>query len=428
MQRDIHLARFDQGTGLPPQDAVAHFGPRHVEIRDADGLLMAGWAYGDVEVLERPGPGRPLRITCRSDLEQTLEIHDAVTLPAPLHTALKRRSPADPKPNSQSPAADPPPPEPTRPSALLGGESGSADSLWHRLRLVLDPWTLRDVLETFAPTLRRIGLAIALLLGGFGTAAAVLFVLVLAFGASGTGLHLVSESRMAQWGAALSQSLSDRGIPECRDPYGQEAVQTLASRIAPVLPNLGQTQPQITALNDPRFGVLGLPGGHVVLFQGSVEVTRSADELAGLLAVGLAESDRALPAQRLSERHGIDFLWPLLRGDWDNPVLGLESYLGALEPAPLEDIVTDALAIAALSQAGLRARGVSLVMDSSVAARVGQASASPGSESWALRGIPAYFSLHPLTEERRSRLRQAPRGGDKAMTDLDWAAFKILCG
>ncbi|MGB1025515.1 MAG: acyl-CoA dehydrogenase family protein, partial [Rhodospirillaceae bacterium] len=309
--------------------------------------------------------------------------------------------------------------------ADLAVEAEAATMLAMRMAGATDRAVRGDERETL---LRRIGLAIALLLGGFGTAAAVLFVLVLAFGASGTGLHLVSESRMAQWGAALSQSLSDRGIPECRDPYGQEAVQTLASRIAPVLPNLGQTQPQITALNDPRFGVLGLPGGHVVLFQGSVEVTRSADELAGLLAVGLAESDRALPAQRLSERHGIDFLWPLLRGDWDNPVLGLESYLGALEPAPLEDIVTDALAIAALSQAGLRARGVSLVMDSSVAARVGQASASPGSESWALRGIPAYFSLHPLTEERRSRLRQAPRGGDKAMTDLDWAAFKILCG
>lgn len=229
----------------------------------------------------------------------------------------------------------------------------------------------------------------------------------------------------ASWEERLGRTVSEHLAPEqrrCTEPTRTQAIQEVTSVLTSVVRDSPYTF-RVIVLNTPSVNALATPGGYVVVFRGLLERTRSAEELAGVLAhefqhVLLRHSTRALL------RHAsTGVLIAALSGDVSGAMTyGLESarILAELRYSRQDEEEADREGFRMLVAAGVDPAGMLGFFETLKKA--------PGMAAT----LPPYLSTHPTTEGRIERLRSLGLPTRPVTTrllpGLDWHQVRSICG
>ncbi|GEO81705.1 hypothetical protein ROR02_18360 [Pararhodospirillum oryzae] len=423
--------RFSADARRQPVAVTVLPTPRLLEIRDAQGLLVAAWAWNDV-VRPRPATGTGLALHCRPTPGQRLDID--VPPPSGGRPAPRPRPRASPEPGPDSPSSRSGPGRALdallapflalfqAPSRAPGDPLRLSGWPWLRARLAL--WRL--TLASPRRLLKGGGLAlVAFLLGGLGGLG-----LLSLPGVANRLEAFVPASAEQAWGDALLARFHEESRTRVCDALpGRLALDRLLRRLDRAHPAPWPLTAEV--LHTPAVVALGFPGGHLVFSEGLLLSLRSPDEVAGIVAQTLAQTLLRQGTVAVLRRHGARAFLPLLVHLHEARPLRLESYLETGLARSMDQIVTaDAQAMGLLRDAGLRARSLSLFIEDQTLARPGQN--EPGSdaarpETLGALEIPAFVQNNPLSSARLRRLGAAPRGGDVAMDPVDWTDLRLIC-
>jgi Zn-dependent protease with chaperone function len=205
------------------------------------------------------------------------------------------------------------------------------------------------------------------------------------------------------------------GNKTCDDPAGKEAYDLLVAKLVAVTDM--KVPLQAAVLNSSVKNAIALPGGRVYFFRGLLEVARSPDEVAGVMAHELGHVHHRDSLRKLLQAGGSSFLLGLLFGD----VTGAGAVIFATRTL-LDRAYTrkaehraDGFAIDAMKRLGRSAvpMGELLVR---ITGKQGEKSSS-------------ILASHPFSEDRLERMkREAPQTpGPELLTPAQWQALKAIC-
>lgn len=337
-----------------------------LEIRDQRGLLLSVWPYAEVTPLPVEDPTKALRIGCRTKPQASLAVLDPS-----FAGVLRGRLAAAPKP------ARPP----RRPL---------------RLRLPL-PSFARAHGGLAAVGLVVLGVAL------YGVAA------VAAPRVAASLADRLPTTWSVTWGAGLSAAAGAR----CEEAAGREALEALAGRLQAAA---GLNYPiTVTVVDEAAAEARALPGGEILLTRGLIDLLRTPDELAGVLAHELAATRDWGPERAILANLALPDLVEVWRAGAQADATDMAAALDRAVPSAAERAVLDQATLALLENAGLRTRGLAAFHDvvASKAAQDGHA--------------PLYARTHPADRDRVERLRTGSAGGAAALTYAQWGAVKALC-
>jgi predicted Zn-dependent protease len=199
-----------------------------------------------------------------------------------------------------------------------------------------------------------------------------------------------------------------------RDPRILDYLNTLGQQI--LKPAGPQPFPfRFYLLKDPQLNAFSVPGGHVFLTTGIIEIMESEGELAGLIGHEIAHVTRRHISNRMDQQKkiGLATLAAVLLGVFSgDPRVANVAIAGSLATAQTlflkysreDEDEADNYGFKYMAGAGFNPRGMHELLDK--LRRWG----SFGSET-----IPAYMQTHPLTADRMARVEDllqiyAPRG------------------
>lgn len=360
---------YDAGRGEGPRDAVVRATLTRLEIRDLRGLLLSVWPYADV--VPRPAED-PTRALCIGNAR---------------------------KPDATLSVLDP----------------GFAGVLRERLAALprrADPAALRHPRKRLRPSLASSAKAHAGLAAVGLVALGVGLYAVAAVAAPRVAEHLASRlptDWSVTWGAGLSAAAGMR----CEEAAGREALEALAGRLqAAAGLNYAVT---VTVVDDAAAEARALPGGEILVTRGLIELLRTPDELAGVLAYEVAATRDWGPERAILANLSLPDLLVLWRAGAQADAADLSAALARARPTAAEQAALDAATLALLTDAGLRTRGLAAFHDV-LASRTAQEGRAP-----------LYARTHAADRARVARLRSGPAGGAPALTYTQWEAVKSLC-
>ncbi len=292
------VARYLDGTAVPPREVVVSFGERSLIIMGLDDKPIAHWPLASLRAEGRP------------------EEHPVGLVP-----------------------------DPTSDERLLLDDSEMASAI-------------REVCPNLhaAPAPRRrwpgrvlAAGAAALLLGAAGLAVWPML--------PGSLLDLVPPEREAALGEAVAArvpALLAAGSPPglCVSEEGVAALRALTDRLSA---GGGLDGPlRVTVLDDAGVDALALPGGRIVVFRGLLDAARTPEEVASVLAHAIGHARARDPLRAVLDQAGAGAMAAVLVGDITGKTV-LADAAAALEaryPAGAEGRA-DAAAWAMLAEAGL---------------------------------------------------------------------------
>ncbi len=235
---------------------------------------------------------------------------------------------------------------------------------------------------------------------------------------------LVAPRVPVEWEERLGEAILTRVAPpekRCVEPGRVQILdRIMAALTAPLREH--RYRFQVIVVDDALINAMAAPGGSIVLFRGLVAETRSAEELAGVLAheaqhILLRHSTRAL-----LEHASAGLLIAALTGDVTGATAyGVESarVLGLLRYSRLNEEEADREGMRMLIAAGIDPGGMIAFYE------VLRKKA---------REVPAslrYLSTHPSSEERIQKLgslaSQSRRMFAKLLPDYDWREIQKIC-
>jgi Zn-dependent protease with chaperone function len=228
------------------------------------------------------------------------------------------------------------------------------------------------------------------------------------------------------WEVRLGQEIFARLVqPEdrCADPERQRVIETVLARLT----HAGSTGPyqlRVTVVDRPEVNALALPGGHIVVLRGLLDLTDSAEMLAGVLAHEAQHVLRRHTTRAIIQHASTSLMVGAIAGD----VSGLVTFAleGARVIAELSysrqaEEEADVEGLRMLTGAGISPAAMIKFFD-----RIG-----PEDEVGEPQGIRRYLSTHPTGRERAAALRrlagQAPVT-PRLLADYDWKDVKRICG
>ncbi|HSB69686.1 MAG TPA: M48 family metallopeptidase [Candidatus Methylomirabilis sp.] len=226
------------------------------------------------------------------------------------------------------------------------------------------------------------------------------------------------------WEERLGRSVVEHLAPRerrCADPARDPAIREIvATLLAPLPPSPYRFQ--VLVVDNRAVNAFAAPGGHVVLFRGLLERTRSAEELAGVLAHEMQHILLRHPTRALLQHASSGLLLAALTGDASGIMaFGMESarFLGELRYSRQNEEEADADGMRMLLAAGVDPAGMIAFFE--VLQGEGKKGLTP----------PTYLSTHPSTEARITRLRSLaaePQGPSlKLLQGQDWADVRRIC-
>jgi predicted Zn-dependent protease len=208
----------------------------------------------------------------------------------------------------------------------------------------------------------------------------------------------------------------------CEDPALAAATSAIVTRLMATQPGSPYTM-RVYVVNRPMLNALAAPGGHVVIFRGLLERTRSPEELTGVMAHELQHILRRHTTRAVIQDVGTGLLLMALTGDVTGPLAyGLQTAraLGELRYSRRAEEEADREGMAMLLAARVDPAGLIAFFET--------VQKEEGVQPEAL----AYLSSHPMPAERIARLRTLaaaahPVPPTPILPQTDWPSLIKRC-
>ncbi|MBM3527105.1 MAG: M48 family metallopeptidase [Alphaproteobacteria bacterium] len=307
----------------------------------------------------------------------------------------------------------------------------TGDTVLARLE-VHDP-TLAHTIDEHADTLDRTGAAerrVRTRVIVWSFAAAVSLVLVGIFGLPALAdriAPLVPLSVEHKFGLAVDAQVrsmlnpgSSKGPFECGlaavEKPGRAALDNLVKRMETAA---GLPIPlKVAVVRRADANAIALPGGHIYVFQGLINRTRSADELAGVIAHEIGHVANRDGTRSVLQAAGLSFLFGVLLGDFTGGGVVVIAARSVMQKAYSREVET------AADRYGVRLMG-----------KIGGDVRAFGSILGRIAGGEPGISIlqnHPLTKDRIAAVNaaagDAPAPAQPLLTPAEWADLKQICG
>lgn len=164
---------------------------------------------------------------------------------------------------------------------------------------------------------------------------------------------------------------------------------------------------------------VALPGGHIYVFEGLVSQSRSADELAGVIAHEIGHVAHRDGTRSLLEAAGLSFLFGVLLGDFTGGGLVVIAAKTVVQSAYSRDVESsaDLYGVGLMARAGGDPRALAAILD-----RIAGA-IEPGSKLTA---------DHPQTKDRVTAINTAanrlPAPTSPLLSASEWDTLRGICG
>jgi predicted Zn-dependent protease len=234
------------------------------------------------------------------------------------------------------------------------------------------------------------------------------------------GATLVPVSWEERVGQSAVSYLAPPG-QRCDAPELQRAVHEILEVLTSASPRSPYTL-RVHVVDSPVVNALAIPGGHIVVFRGLLERTRSPEELAGVLAHELQHVLRRHVTRATIQNASMGLLVATLTGDATGPlVYGLQTAraLGNLSYSRRAEEEADSEGMKMLLAARVDPAGMIAFFE--------VLEKQEGTQTAAFK----YLSTHPIASDRIARLkgmasewRSAPV---KLLPGTDWARLVKLC-
>ena len=226
------------------------------------------------------------------------------------------------------------------------------------------------------------------------------------------------------WEEKLGQAVVRHLAPSekrCLDPTRARMLDDIITTLTAPLPNSPYTI-RVIVVNEPILNAFAAPGGYIVLFRGLLEHTRTAEELAGILAHELQHILQRHATRALFQHASAGLLLAALTGDTGRAgTFGLEgaALLGLLRYSRHQEEEADTEGMGMLLAAGIDTVGMIDFFK------------SLSEEGKNERAFLQYLSTHPSTADRierlQSRLGQSPPTPVKLLPGYDWPDIRKMC-
>ena len=226
------------------------------------------------------------------------------------------------------------------------------------------------------------------------------------------------------WEERVGQSAVSYFAPpgkQCGDPQLRAAVSEIVETLAAPGPRSPYAL-RVYVVNAPIVNAIAIPGGHIVVFRGLLERTRTPEELAGVLAHELQHVLRHHATRAMIQGASTGLLLATLTGDATGPLAyGLQTAraLGDLRYSRQAEDEADAEGMKMLLAARVDPTGMIDFFD--VLAK------QEGTRTGAFK----YLSTHPIAGDRIAQLKSVAAEWRstpvKLLPATDWARLAKLC-
>jgi predicted Zn-dependent protease len=226
------------------------------------------------------------------------------------------------------------------------------------------------------------------------------------------------------WEERLGQAVVNQLAPpdeRCVEPTLTRMTDEIIKTLTAPLPELPYKF-QLTVVKNPIANALAAPGGHIVVYQGLLEQTQSAEELAGVLAHELQHILKRHATRALLQHASTGLLMAALTGDVSGVLaFGVEGArtLGALRYSRISEEEADTEGMRMILAAGVDPAGM-IVFFETMGQKKGE-----GTE------LLTYLSTHPSTQDRLKTLKslaERPRKRPvKLLPAYNWRQITKIC-
>ncbi|HKA54337.1 MAG TPA: M48 family metallopeptidase [Candidatus Binatia bacterium] len=226
------------------------------------------------------------------------------------------------------------------------------------------------------------------------------------------------------WEERLGEAVATQLAPpeqRCTDPARAQVIDDVLAALTAPLPNSPYTF-RVIVVNDPAVNAFAAPGGYIVLFRGLIEQTRTAEELAGVLAHEVQHVLQRHSTRALLQHAATGLLLAALTGDASSTMdYGRESAraLSTLQYSRRREETADAGGMQMLLAAGIDPMGMITFFE------------SLKEKERTTPAVLQYLSTHPSTDERIEKLKaltgQSPRSAAKLLRHYNWRDIDKIC-
>jgi beta-barrel assembly-enhancing protease len=228
----------------------------------------------------------------------------------------------------------------------------------------------------------------------------------------------------ASWEERLGQAVAAELAPpakHCTDAARVQRIGGIVRRLTTAVPRF-RYPVRVIVTDESAINAFAAPGGIIVIFRGLLERTRSAEELAGVLAHELQHIERRHVSRMLFQHASTALLLTVLTGDVTaGTAAGLHAAgtLGTLRYSRSYEEEADTEGLRLLVAAGVAPSGMIAFFE--------QLASEFGNQPAALK----YLSTHPRPRDRIERLRrlaaELPRPAGALLPDYDWTDIRLIC-
>lgn len=174
------------------------------------------------------------------------------------------------------------------------------------------------------------------------------------------------------------------------------------------------------AVRAPMVNAFALPGGSILVTDEMIEMARTPEELAGVLAHEIAHVEKRHAMHAAWRSMGVGLVLDAVVGGGTGAGQQAVLLAGGLTEQRFSrelEAEADARALELLSASHISSRGMADLFERMAGRR--------GDDT--IRHVAEWFATHPDSLRRAQRLRSAARPGMEAMSEADWRQLKRVC-
>jgi Zn-dependent protease with chaperone function len=235
---------------------------------------------------------------------------------------------------------------------------------------------------------------------------------------------VVASSVPVTWEQRLGEQVVQYVAPQdrrCTDPYRTQLILKILTSLTDAAPK-SPYKFHLYLVDLPVVNAIAVPGGHIVVYRGLLERTKSPEQLAGVLAHEIQHILRRHSTRMITQQILTGILLSTLAGDFSSAMTyGLQSAqaVGQLQYSQAHETEADEEGMRLIIKAGL------IPHEMIAFYRI------MGEAHDRETGVLDYLSSHPHMNQRIARLEAiasgSPTGIRRLLTDVDWKVVRGAC-